>query len=272
MSVDQCEKRRCAEDEALLSYRDFPETVLWFDACLYDQTIMVWLLNWFAQQDLTGKRLSLLCVGEYPGFDRFCGLGELTPEQLAGLLPQRVPVTPAMLELGQRTWQALSSNTPEAVEELAHEDTSTLPYLHNALIRFLEQFPSTANGLSRLERECLETLVPGPTSPVEVFKSASAAEATPFFGDTMLWGCLNGLAGGNEPLIAVTGPEPLLPLWDPKGINRWALALTPVGKQVLAGEVDAIKLNGIDRWHGGTHLTPDSLWRWDRGNQRIVRS
>jgi hypothetical protein len=272
MSVDQCERRLRRQDEALLAYRDFPETVLWFDACLYDQTIMVHLLDWFAKQDLTGRQLSLICIGEYPGFKKFCGLGELTPEQLADLVPQRIPVTPAMLDLAERAWRALCADTPQAVQQLANANTSDFPYLGEALIRFLEQFPSTGNGLSRLQRECLEALVSGPTNPVEVFKAASAAEPHPFFGDTMLWGCLNGLAGGNEPLITVTGPEPRLPQWDPKGINRWELALTPVGEQVLAGEVDAIEVNGLDRWHGGTHLTPDSLWRWDRATQRIVRS
>jgi hypothetical protein len=271
MSVDQCEGRLRRQDEALLAYRDVAETVLWFDACLYDQTIMVRLLDWFANQDLTGRQLSLICIGEYPGFKKFCGLGELTPEQLAGLLPQRVPVTPAMLDLAQRAWQALCADTPQAVEKLAAEDTSALPYLGEALIRFLEQFPSTDNGLSRLERECLDALVSGPANAVEIFKAASAAERHPFFGDTMVWGCLNALADGAQPLVTITGPEPRLPQWEPEQISRWQLALTPIGEQVLAGQADAIALNGIDRWHGGTHLGPGNVWRWDPKNRRVVR-
>jgi hypothetical protein len=271
-TVDQCDRWRKSQDEALLRYRDATETVLWFDACLYDLTIMVWLLDWFAQQDLSGHSLSLICVGEYPGFAKFIGLGELTPEQLAGLMPQRVPVTPPMLALAQRAWRALCAETPQAVEDLTREDTSALPYLHEALVRFLEQFPGTDNGLSRLERECLQALADGATNPVEIFVAASAAEPHPFFGDTMLWGLLNAMADAPHPLVTIQGPEPRLPQWEGKELKRWSVALTDAGTRVLAGEADAVALNGIDRWHGGTHLVAGNVWRWDRDSRRILRS
>jgi len=32
---------------------------------------------------------------------------------------------------------------------------------------------------------------------------------------------------------------------------------------VLAGQADRVALLGIDRWLGGTHLTPATAWRWD---------
>jgi hypothetical protein len=28
---------------------------------------------------------------------------------------------------------------------------------------------------------------------------------------------------------------------------------------------------GIDRWIGGTHITPDNTWRWDRTTLQLVR-
>jgi hypothetical protein len=37
--------------------------------------------------------------------------------------------------------------------------------------------------------------------------------------------------------------------------------MTSDGADVLAGRADAVALNGIDRWLGGVHLTPASLWR-----------
>jgi hypothetical protein len=39
--------------------------------------------------------------------------------------------------------------------------------------------------------------------------------------------------------------------------------LTAAGERVLAGEDDRVELLGIDRWVGGTHVTAESLWRWD---------
>ncbi len=270
MSPDQCADRGRRQDEALLAYRDFPETVLWFDACLYDQTILVRLLDWFARQDLTGHTLSLICVGEYPGLPTFCGLGELTPDQLAGLLPGRVPVTPAMLALGQRAWLALCADSPLASEQLAADDPSALPYLGEALVRFLEQFPASEDGLCRLERECLEAIAAGARSPVAVFRAASAAEPHPFFGDTTVWACLNQLAAGPAPLLAIAGPELRLPQWEARDLDRWQLTVTPAGQRVLAGQADAIALNGIDRWLGGTRLRPGHVWRWNRTERHLV--
>ena len=270
LSVEQCEQWRTRQDNGLLAYADYPETVLWFDACLYDQTILVHLLDWFASQDLAERQLSLLCVGQHPEFERFCGLGELTPAQLLALLPQRVPVTPAMFDLAQRSWRALCADTPLAVAQVATSDTSALPYLGEALIRFLEQFPAVGDGLSRLERECLAAVANGATDPIEVFSAASTAEPHPFFGDTMVWECLNRLARAATPLLAIGGPEPFLPQWEGEGLGRWQLALTTAGKQILAGEADAVALNGIDLWYGGTHVVPDNVWRWDRANRCIV--
>lgn len=263
----QCETKLRRQDEELAACREFPETVLWFDACLYDQTILVHLLDRLAGER---ARLSLLCVGEYPGFEAFHGLGELSPEQLAGLLPQRVPVTHAMLDLAQRAWQALVAGTPLAVARLAAGDTAALPYLGAALRRFLEQLPGREGGLDRLEREALEAIAAGATSPIAVFRAASAAEARPFFGDTFLWGCLNRLAEAPHPLVAIDGPEPRLPQWDSLGSERWCLSLTADGERVLAGEADAVALNGIDRWLGGTHLRPGNVWRWDGSRQELV--
>jgi hypothetical protein len=47
--------------------------------------------------------------------------------------------------------------------------------------------------------------------------------------------------------------------------------LTGFGAQVLAGEKDHAAYNAIDRWIGGTHLTNDSLWRWELGEERLIR-
>jgi hypothetical protein len=69
-------------------------------------------------------------------------------------------------------------------------------------------------------------------------------------------------------------PVPLL-LVDPPGrpVDRGSgLRLTDTGAGVLAGAVDQVALNGIDRWIGGVHLRGrDVQWRWDDGTETIVR-
>jgi len=42
-----------------------------------------------------------------------------------------------------------------------------------------------------------------------------------------------------------------------------SLRLTPAGQQVLGQQADRVRLLGVDRWVGGTHVTADRTWRWD---------
>jgi len=39
---------------------------------------------------------------------------------------------------------------------------------------------------------------------------------------------------------------------------------------VLAGQADRVALLGIDRWLGGTHLTPAATWRWDPATGQLT--
>jgi hypothetical protein len=39
---------------------------------------------------------------------------------------------------------------------------------------------------------------------------------------------------------------------------------------VLRGESDRVDLLGVDRWVGGTHVTPDNAWRWDETAHALV--
>ncbi len=40
---------------------------------------------------------------------------------------------------------------------------------------------------------------------------------------------------------------------------------------MLAAELDAIELNGVDRWWGGVHQCgAEAAWRWDGSTGRLV--
>ena len=61
------------------------------------------------------------------------------------------------------------------------------------------------------------------------------------------------------------------PLGDSQPFARLQLRLTTTGEQTLRGEADRVELLGIDRWIGGTHITPDNTWRWDPTERELVR-
>ncbi|HEY3376060.1 MAG TPA: hypothetical protein VGL77_01080 [Armatimonadota bacterium] len=261
LTVDGCLAMLQAQDAALARFQDYQTVTLWFDACLYDQTILIRQLDWFARHDRGTTNLMLLCIGEFPGMPRFSGLGELSPPQLASLLPQRQPITAAQLALAQQAWHAFRSPAPTTIRSFLDGDTSALPYLADALYRHLAQFPAAANGLNRVEQTILTALARERQTFSTLFRTSSIQEARPFFGDTTFWSYLNTLA--SEPaVLTMDCQQP--PLHGQSIPLDGEFRITALGEQVLAGNADWITLHGIDRWLGGVQLTGNGpVWRWD---------
>ena len=82
-------------------------------------------------------RLSLICVGAYPGIMRFLGLGQLTPNQMVSLLGTRRRVTRELLDSGSAAWDAFGASEPGPWLNLLESNTSALPFLAGAVRRHL---------------------------------------------------------------------------------------------------------------------------------------
>jgi Domain of unknown function (DUF1835) len=274
-----------ARDATLADYAAHDEVVLWFEHDLYDQLQLLQILDFFAGRDLGDTRLSLVCIDSYPQVMPFYGLGQLTPEQLATLYPARQQVTNEQLQLASSTWQAFRAPNPQALETLLASKTSALPFLHDVLLRHLEEFPSVEDGLSRTEREILEfvdssefedSIDPDKHQPDFLFRSWMRHEQAPFMGDTSFFGHVHDLSREPTPLLKVIGSADGVFRLTTDGIDLASflaqeLELTPTGHAVLAGDADWVHLAGIDRWLGGMHLHgPDAQWRWSRKDGRLV--
>ena len=273
-------KRRAKEKyprlDACTNYR---EVILWFDACLFDQTHLIHQLDYLSRTLTPETKLSLICTGdEFPGFDRFLGLGQLSPEEMASLLHTRHEVTTTEIALARNAWKAFRSDNPKDIEEVIAGDCSALPYLKDALARFLEEYPSSRNGLSRLQNEILDAVRSGATQLGPLFSQVSNAESRPYFGDTMVWEEIDFLASATHPALHVEGPEKLTAISKvdsdplPKGgLKKWNVAITGFGKKLLEGEADFVSENHIDRWYGGVHLEGlDAIWRYDTEARMLV--
>ena len=253
-------------DRALASFPDHDEVVLWFEHDLYDQLQLIQILDRFAEWDLDRTRLSLVSIDAFPGVEPFHGLGQLRPDQIASLLPDRCAVTPAQLSLARRAWAAFRSTDPRELAPLAVVPSPDLPFLPAALRRHLEQFPAARDGLSRTERQVLEAIDAGAETPVAVFLADQAREPAPFMGDATLWTYLRGLNEGAHPLVAMSTPTANPTTTEFRQQKVW---LTDRGRDVLDGRDDRLRPDGIDRWLGGVHLREaDAAWRWD--GERLV--
>jgi DNA-binding transcriptional MerR regulator len=244
------ERRDLQLVEALRAGR---QIVLWFEHDLYDQ---LQLLDALALAAPLGGALELIVVGSF--------LGPLTAEELAKLWPERSAATPEALELATAVWSAFRAPEPSALAGWAVRDTSELPFLGPALLRLLEELPAPGDGLSGTERRALQAIAAGAGTPAAAFVAAQRLEDAVFLGDAWFYRTLAGLAGLVDPLPA---PPPLS---DPNEFIRLPLRLTGDGERALAGELDRVELLGVDRWVGGTHVTPDSLWRWDPAARALV--
>src|SRR5262245_5722578 len=156
-------------DHVLADFRAHDETVLWFEHDLYDQLQLLQILDWLSGQDRSGARITLIQIGTHPEVSPFFGLGQLTGRQLAELLPRRQPVTQGQFAIGREGWAAFRAPDPGALAAMATRSFPEMPFLQAALIRCLEEYPSTDGGLSRLERQLLEAGASGARHRHEYF-------------------------------------------------------------------------------------------------------
>ena len=257
------------QNEALEAFPSCDEVVLWFDACLFDQVILIRHLDWFSRRDTGTTGLSLICIGEFAGFEKFRGLGQLDPGQLGSLLKTRHEVTQEELDLGVKAWAAYRSADPTAIEELLATDTSALPHLKQALTHHLQLFPSTKNGLNIVEESILRHSARlGLQRAAKLIGEVLSRTDLPFLSDAQVSGCAKGMAAANVRLLDIGH---LFDVLSSEG-RKQIFVITEAGRDVLDGRADAIELNGIDRWLGGVHLRGlEAQWRWDTRQGRLVQ-
>lgn len=189
------------------------EMVLWFDACLFDQSMLAHILACLRHRN--ARNVELLCVDAFPGIDPFHGLGQLQPEQLASLFDNRRPVTDAQFNFAAQVDAAFATQEFGALSALSRITDAPLPWVPAAVDRWLLERPDHATGLGRLERLALTAIRSGCETPGKIYASVAAAETPPqFWGDTTLWARINALADRVPPLVRIEGPAGRLPQWE----------------------------------------------------------
>ena len=202
-----------AQYRKLSSAADYERVILWFDACLFDQSMLVHILACILHQGI--QKAELLCIDAFPGIEPFNGLGQLQPFQLASLYDQRRPVTDAQFQFAKVADKAFATQNPALLTELSRRTDAPLPWVAAAAARWILEQPSRTTGLGRLESLVLEAILAGCETPMEIFSAVAAHETPPqFWGDTTLWSKINALANRKPPLVRIEGPMERLPQWE----------------------------------------------------------
>ncbi len=199
--------------QKLAAAASYENIVLWFDACLFDQSMFGHILTCLSHKKIL--RAELICVDAFPGIEIFHGLGQLQPEQLASLYKSRLPVTDEQFTYAAVVDRAFATNDTALLTELLKATVPPLPWIPAAAARWLQEIPDAKTGLGRLESLALDAILAGCETPKQIFESVAAADTPPqFWGDTTLWAKINGLAHRVVPLVRIDGPAARLPQWE----------------------------------------------------------
>ncbi|MBH3448680.1 DUF1835 domain-containing protein [Pseudomonas putida] len=241
LSPQDLEQRQAAQRSALAGLNRDSEIVLWCEADAYDQLFLIRVL---ASLPGLPRRLELIEIDQVPGIERFIGIGQLAPDLLAWLWPQRRALGEDAFALAREAWAAYTAPNPKGWASLAGHAHPALPLLGGALARQLQELPGAHDGLSLTERLLLRVLASRGALPAgRVFGQLMMQDdPLPYLGDQMFHVLLQPLIHAPHPLL-VEGPG-----------EAWAqrlLRLTPLAEQVLAGKAHWLDHNPAQRWVGG---------------------
>jgi len=219
------------------------ELILWFEHDLFDQLALVRLLARLARRGLP-QTLTVVSIDRHPDVPDFLGLGQLKPEQLAELWARRTPLSRDAVDEAVTAWIAVTAADPRALPFLVRR-VKALPFLSGALERHLEELPDPTSGMSRTERQVLAAIARG-----DAPSSVQAIDPRYAITDVVL--------AHTRQALALAG------FVD-------GAAITPIGRQALAGAIDRVHECGIDAWRGGVHLAGKGpVWRWDSRERRLA--
>jgi hypothetical protein len=239
---------------------------IWVDPVPNAQLQLIQLLDWFeAYPDIIAK-LALVHI-DFP-------ISEREPEEIRSIDPVLHNVERKHVEAASRAWHALQQPTPEAWYDLLTREFD-FPYLHQTVLRLLQELPAAHTALTASEARLLVTISRGEAHPLRVLADQIAAMPRPLLDYWELGQSLDELAHCPRPVIlGLAGGPFTLEMHDDRSrfelYKNSSIALSELGQSLVEGQEDFSRYNTIDRWWGGTKLINNRLWRWDAANNTLL--
>lgn len=165
---------------------EYRAIVLWFDACLFDQSMLAHILTCMQHQGIV--KADLLCVDAFPGIEPYNGLGQLQPSQMASVFDQRKAVTDDQFKYAKIVDEAFANQDQQLFSELSRLSEAPLPWIPAAVNRWMQEQSNSETGLGRLEALALEAIRSGCKRPWDIFNKVASADTPPqYWGDITLW-------------------------------------------------------------------------------------
>ncbi|AHG39314.1 hypothetical protein N018_03240 [Pseudomonas syringae CC1557] len=261
LSPRDSRQRQAIQRDALAKLDADSELVLWCEGDAYDQLFLIRLL---ASLPALPRRLELIEINRVPGVQRFIGIGQLAPDLLAWLWPQRRSLGEDALALGREAWTAYTAPDPSEWARLAAQQHPALPLLGPALARQLQELPGANDGLSLTQRLTLRILADhGELPAAKAFDHLMMSyEPLPYLGDLMFHSLLRPLIEAPHPLVHE----------QPGGVwQKRLLRITALGEQALCEQINWLDYAPADRWVGGVQIVADQSPWVVNGEGRVWR-
>lgn len=234
-------------DAMLASVMDYEQVILWFEHDLYDQLQILQLLDYLGEHASSHPNLTLINPGVHLGYH--------TPTQAVALLETRRPINPQQFELASHAWQSFCQPNPQQWAALLQQETSALPYLHNAVLRGCEEFPDARSGLNKTEQSILELVAQGHQQRGPLFRAYCAHETDQFHGDLSFFWLLDQLIHDSPSLISDSD----------KGLQ-----LTPEGHKCNMSHQRWQRHYNASHWFGGCEISAAKGWFWNTADRMFT--
>jgi len=160
-------------DETVLLLPEGAKLMLWFDSCMFDQTILMRILSLLHRKNAAVNVFLYCCEGNCLGKADFL-------QGDAG----KIQLRPHDWAVAGEAWTLFIRKDAGGIRRLLErEPFERLPKMKKALLRCIDEFPDR-NGLTRTQRQILKLVADGRHGFMDIFKGLDDFEEYPFLGDT----------------------------------------------------------------------------------------
>lgn len=160
-------------DEAVMLLPEEATLMLWFDSCMFDQTILMRILS-LLNRNKNAINIFLYCC------DGCC----LQKADFMEGKSKQVQLQPHDCDTAGEAWSFFIRKDADGIMRLLkREPFERLPKMKKALLRCIDEIPDR-NGLTRTQRQILNLVADGRHAFMEIFKGLDDFEEYPFLGDT----------------------------------------------------------------------------------------
>lgn len=234
---------------------------VWVGLGLPDQLLLAWVVFLFDRLNLDLSKLAIVQFEKLRPTQDVLSLGELSPENIRQYRPAPHRLDSKEVEELRRLWKVYTSDDPAALSRYV-AGGSPMPIVHRAVSELLYRYPDVRSGLGVWDERLLRhTLDKGPAA-ARVIGYTLASGSLDWQGDMHIFHRLISMAAVRSPLISLTGSRTTM-----RGCE---VRPTSFGQDVLAGNANTVRENGIDDWIGGVHLGDDSYVTFRSGHSLIL--